>query len=58
MIYLGVKDKMFNCNILGKKLNIPHTITAMAIKNSETKEFAINDITGITSTGNTTFFTK
>ena len=30
----------------------------ITIKNNDTNAFAINDINGIISTGNTTFFTK
>ena len=42
----------------GINLKTTQTIVAIAIKNNETNEFANNDITGIISTGNTTYFTK
>ena len=45
-------------NKFGMNLNKIHTIVATTNKNIDTKLLPINDITGITSTGNITFFTK
>ena len=45
-------------NTFGINPNIIHTIVAIINKKMATNEFAINEIIGITSTGNTTFFTK
>ena len=38
--------------------HIPHTIVAIKNKNNDTTLFPTIEIIGITSTGNTTFFTK
>ena len=47
-----------NINILGKNPYIALTIIDIIIKNNDTKLLDINDIIGIASIGNTTFFTK
>ena len=47
-------DKEIDCT----NLNIIHTTIATINKNIDTKLLPINDIIGITSTGNITFFTK
>ena len=39
-------------------LFVPNNVKSITIKNNDTNAFAINDINGIISTGNTTFFTK
>lgn len=51
IIYINVK-------IFGGRLNIMQTATATITKNIPTKLDATIDMLGITSTGNTTFFTK
>ena len=47
-----------NVNIFGGRLNTIHTPTETKNKNIPTKLDATIDMLGITSTGNTTFFTK